>query len=83
MNLLYFAWVRSHIGHGEEQLTPPPDVTTVEALRVWLCAQSPGHAQALGTPERLRVAVNQAYVGWTHPITPQDEIAFFPPVTGG
>lgn len=35
------------------------------------------------TPSQLRVAVNDAFVPWDHPLAENDVIVFIPPVTGG
>jgi len=83
MKLRYFAWLRTRIGRGEETLDPPPEVATVGALIAWLKTLGPGYAAALADSKLVRVAVNQDYVGPDHPIRPDDEIALFPPVTGG
>lgn len=83
MQILYFAWLRTKTGMGEESVSPPPDVTHVAALIQWLSARSPGHAQAFADLQVIRVAVNQDYVGLDHPVKSGDEVAFFPPVTGG
>lgn len=83
MKLLYFAWVREQIGVAEENITLPDNVNTVDDLLTWLVLQSDGHAKALGDTNRLRIAVNQTYVHGTHAIQNNDEVAIFPPVTGG
>lgn len=83
MKVLYFAWLRTRVGLGEEEVAPPPEVADVAALVAWLSRRSPGHAEALANPKLVRVAVNQDHVGWDHPVKPGDEVAFFPPVTGG
>ena len=83
MKLLYFAWVREQIGVAEEKVTVPDSVNTVDDLLTWLSLQSTGHATALGDRNRLRIAVNQTYVHGIHAIENSDEIAIFPPVTGG
>lgn len=83
MRLLYFAHLRDKIGIAEEQLDPPSGVSDVTALIEWLKGRGPKFAAALGNPKALRVAVNQTYVGWSHPVKPGDEVAIFPPVTGG
>jgi molybdopterin synthase sulfur carrier subunit len=83
MKLLYFAHLRSKIGTAEEQLDLPAGVADVAALIEWLKGRGPKFADALGNPKALRVAVNQTYVGWQHPVKPGDEVAIFPPVTGG
>jgi molybdopterin synthase sulfur carrier subunit len=83
MRLLYFAWIRAKIGTAEERVDPPAAVTTVAGLLDWLKSRGPGFADALADGRIVRVAVNQEYVGWNHPLKPGDEVALFPPVTGG
>ena len=83
MRLLYFAWVRERIGVASESLDLPDDVTTVGALLEWLRGQGDRHAQALREPSTVRVAVNQEYAGLDAPVRNGDEVALFPPVTGG
>lgn len=83
MRLLYFAWLRTRIGTAEETVDPPANVATVGALVDWLAARGPRFAEALKNRKLIRVAVNKEYVGWDHPLQPGDEVALFPPVTGG
>ncbi len=83
IRVLYFAWVRQRAGLGAEEVSPPPGVDTVGALVAWLAARSPGHAAAFAEPAQVRAAVNQAFCGPDDPVRPGDEVAFFPPVTGG
>ena len=83
MKLLYFAWLKTKIGTAEEELSPPPEVDTVAALLDWLAARGGGHAEALADRNALGVAVNQEYARPEDPVGPDDEVALFPPVTGG
>ena len=83
VRVLYFAWLRLRVGTGEEEVAPPPEVTDVAALADWLAARSPGHAAAFGDRSLLRAAVNQDFAAFDHPVRAGDEVAFFPPVTGG
>ncbi len=83
MKLLYFAWLRTRLGHGEESVAPPASVTTVAELIEWLKGRGPAYQAALADLSKLRVAVNQDYVGLEHPVRAGDEVALFPPVTGG
>ena len=55
----------------------------VSGLLDWLRTRGPGFAEALKDTRVVRVAVNQRYVGWDHALAPGDEVALFPPVTGG
>lgn len=83
MKLLYFAWVRSKLGLGEETVSPPAEVRDVAGLIDWLKQRGAGAADAFSDLSLIRVAVNQDYVELDHPVASGDEIAFFPPVTGG
>ncbi len=83
MKLLYFAWLRAKIGVAEETVDLPAGVASVDALLDWLKRRGPRFADALRDTSAVRVAVNQSYVGWDHPVKPGDEVALFPPVTGG
>lgn len=83
MTLLYFAWVRQKIGRSEESLALPEGVATVADLAAWLAGRGSGYADAFADPGRLRAAVNQDHVPFDTRLGPDDEVAFFPPVTGG
>jgi molybdopterin synthase sulfur carrier subunit len=83
VKLLYFAWVRQAIGRGEDDLALPPDVHTVAQLVAVLRRRGAGYAESFRDPKRLRCAVNQTHTGFDAAIGADDEIAFFPPVTGG
>jgi sulfur-carrier protein len=81
--LLYFAWVRQKLGIGEEEIALPTDVTTIEELAGFLRRRGGGYEEVFGNLNRLRAAVNQEHVSFDARIVDTDEIAFFPPVTGG
>ena len=83
IRMVYFAWVRERIGTGEEMVEPPASVATVADLVDWLAETSAGHAEAFENRARLRAAVDQAFVPLDTPIGRAQEIAIFPPVTGG
>jgi sulfur-carrier protein len=83
VNVLYFAWVRQRIGRGEERLDLPAGVATVRALAEFLERRGGGYADAFADLKRLRAAVNQDHVAFDAPVAADDEVAFFPPVTGG
>jgi sulfur-carrier protein len=83
VRLLYFAWLRARIGQAEEDLPLPEEVRDVEGLLAWLKRRGPRYAEALRDLSVVRVAVNQDYVGRHHPLRDGDEVALFPPMTGG
>lgn len=83
MKILYFAWIRSKIGLSEETIDLPGDVFTVRDLLDWLRERGPQHAEALQDASVVRVAVNEEYASLDAPVAAGDEVALFPPVTGG
>lgn len=82
IKLLYFASLRETLGIGGEELVLPAGVADIAALRVHLAARG-GSWTAFATSTSLRAAVNQAMAAGTVTVKDGDEIAFFPPVTGG
>ena len=82
ITVLFFAGLREAVGTASETLALPADVNTVAALRDHLAARGE-QWQTLATAKNLRAAVNQDMVPLTTAIKDGDEIAFFPPVTGG
>jgi molybdopterin synthase sulfur carrier subunit len=83
VRLLYFAWLRARIGVTAEEVALPPEIGDVAGLLEWLRQRGPRYAEALRDLSVVRVAVNQDYVGRDHPVRAGDEVALFPPVTGG
>lgn len=83
MKLLYFAWIRSRIGCATEQLALPPGVETIGDLITHLRGRGGGYEDALAEPAAIKVAVNHDFTDFSHRLAEDDEVAFFPPVTGG
>lgn len=83
INVLYFAWVREAIGAEEETVPLPAEIKTAGDLVAHLLARGGGYGDALRARDKLRIAVNQVHAGFEHPVKAGDEVAIFPPVTGG
>ncbi len=83
VKVLYFASLREQLGTRGEELQVPPDVTTVAGLRAMLMSRGGAWQSALAQGKALRVAVNQEMAQPGTRVGPGDEVAFFPPVTGG
>ena len=81
--LLYFASLREQLGCGDESIDLPPEVSDLNGLRTHLAARGGVWQASLTENRSLRVAVNQELSTWATRIKDGDEIAFFPPVTGG
>jgi molybdopterin synthase sulfur carrier subunit len=84
VTLLYFASLRESLGRSREQVAlPAPGVPTVSALVDALRSREGAWSEAFAPGKSWRVAVNQQMADSATPIKAGDEIAFFPPVTGG
>lgn len=82
IKLLYFASLRESLGQADELLDLPSGVETVGALRAHLSGRGESWSR-LAPGRNVRAAVNQAMAGDDAAIKAGDEVAFFPPVTGG
>ena len=80
IKVLFFAQVRELV--NTDVIEVAAEFATVEALRRSLAAKSDRWALAL-EDGKLLAAVNQTLVSFDHPLNTGDEVAFFPPVTGG
>jgi molybdopterin synthase sulfur carrier subunit len=83
VKLVFFAKLREDLGTRAEELALPGDVGTVASLRAHLAARGGAWATALAQGKAVRVAVNQELAQPSTALKPGDEVAFFPPVTGG
>ena len=83
MKILYFAWLRQRIGVDAEDIAAPDSVRDVAGLIDWLKTRGPGYEEALQDLSAIRVAVNQEFASLESGVSPDDEIALFPPMTGG
>ncbi len=83
ITILYFARLRETFGTGSEQIALPATVRNLEGLRALLVARGGAWEEELAPGKPVRAAVNQAMAVGDVPVTDGDEIAFFPPVTGG
>jgi molybdopterin synthase sulfur carrier subunit len=83
VTVLYFAWLRERTGTAKELIALPEGVRTVADLLDHLTTLGSGHASALQNRATVRAAVNQEFADPATPVQPGDEVALFPPVTGG
>jgi len=83
LNIQYFASLRETLGRSSEPLALPSEVNTVAALAAHLATSRGGAWEILQDTTQVLVAVNQTIVDRSHPLTGAEEVAFFPPMTGG
>jgi molybdopterin synthase sulfur carrier subunit len=83
ITVLYFARLRETLGTGSEQIALPAEVRNLEGLRAMLVSRGGAWEQALAPGKPVRAAVNQIMAVGDAALADGDEVAFFPPVTGG
>lgn len=83
MRIRYFAWLRARLGIDEETVEPPETVETVDDLVSWLRGRNSLFAEVLSDDRVVKVAVNQEFARAGDRVSADDEVALFPPVTGG
>ena len=83
IRIYYFASLREQLGVGEERLELPAGVADLSGLRAWLRGRGGVWAEALAESRPVLCAVNQVMARPGDAVADGDEVAFFPPVTGG
>lgn len=83
MKILYFAWLRQKTGIDSEDVELPSEISDVAGLIEWLKLRNENFADALADFDSIRVAVNQEFAEPDAPVAQGDEVAIFPPMTGG
>ena len=83
MIVKYFSWIKEHIGKSEEEIDLPNNITNVNQLINYLNEIDEKYNIIFEKKEFIKIAVNKTYSSFDTNISNSDEIAFFPPVTGG
>ena len=82
MIIKYFAWLKN-ITNTEEEKVDDKNITDVKTLKEFLLKKYPKLNQYMKEDDFIRVAINLEYITTNEPIDSKDEIALFPPVSGG
>ena len=83
IKVLYFARIKEAVNYSTEDLVLPNDVKTVTALKNHLAQRGEIWASLFNGKQIIRAAINHKLVSDLTAIKAGDEVAFFPPVTGG
>lgn len=83
VELVYLARLRESLGTRGERVALPREVADVGGLLAWLRARGGAWASELAPGRAVRVAVNHDVARADTPVHAGDEVALFPPVTGG
>ena len=83
MIIKYFSWIKEHVGKSEEQIELPDHINNVNELINYLNELDIKYSLILEKKKLIKIAINKTYSSFDTNISNNDEIAFFPPVTGG
>ena len=83
IKVLYFARIKEAVNYSAEDIDLPKDVITVTALKNYLSLRGETWAGLFNGKQVVRAAINHTLVDDLATIQVGDEVAFFPPVTGG
>ncbi|MEQ1599403.1 MAG: molybdopterin converting factor subunit 1 [Methylotenera sp.] len=83
IKILYFARIKEAVNYSTEEIALPSDVSTVTALKNHLSLRGENWANLFNGKQVVRAAINHTLVDDLAKINAGDEVAFFPPVTGG
>ena len=83
MKIIYFSWLKEILGTSSENIKLPSNIKNIDNLIKWLSAKSMKHRKVFLKSKSIRCAVNHQIVNKNSKIKSKDEIAFFPPFTGG
>lgn len=83
ITILYFARLKESLGKSSEQVALPGGSLDLDGLRRVLVERGGVWAQEFSGPRAIRAAINQEMALGDSPVKDGDEVAFFPPVTGG
>ena len=83
MVIKYFSWIKEHLGKSEEQIILPSNINNINQLIKYLNEIDEKYKLLYEKKELIKIAVNKTYSSFDANISNSDEIAFFPPVTGG
>ena len=83
IKILYFARIKEAVNYSTEEIDLPADVSTITALKNYLTLRGDIWANLFNGKQVVRAAINHALVDDLAAIQAGDEVAFFPPVTGG
>ena len=83
MIIKYFSWIKEHVGKSEEQIELPSHINNVNELINYLNELDKKYSLIFEKKLLIKIAVNKTYSSFDTNISNNDEVAFFPPVTGG
>ena len=84
MKIMYFAWIRERVGTSQEEIDLPAEIDSVASFLSWMKSRGDEFAYALESDSAIRVALDREHCNdFSRSLNGVQEIALFPPMTGG
>ena len=83
MKILYFSWIKDKIGKSQENIEFENDVKTIEDVIIFLKKIDDNYKVAFENVSSIKVSINMETANFKDKVNNNDEVAFFPPMTGG
>ena len=83
MKILYFSWIKDGIGKNQEEINLKDNIKTISDLIDFLIKIDQNYEKVFNDISAIRFSKNMNVVNIDENISNDDEIAFFPPMTGG
>lgn len=83
MKILYFSWIKDKVGTSFEEIELTNEVNTISQLIIFLTNKSDNYKEAFSDLDSIKYSINMQTANIDAKIKNDDEIAFFPPMTGG
>ena len=83
MKILYFSWIKDKVGTNFEEIEITSEVNTISQLIIFLTKKSDNYKEAFSDLESIKYSINMQTADIHAKVKNDDEIAFFPPMTGG
>ena len=83
MKVLYFSWIKDKIGKTHEDIEVKDNIKTIDDLIAYLKKINESYEEAFKDTSSIKVSINMETADFKDQINNNDEVAFFPPMTGG
>ena len=83
MKILYFSWIKDKIGKTHENIDIRDNIKTIEDLIAFLKKSNESYEEVFKDISSIKVSINMETANFKDQINNNDEVAFFPPMTGG
>ena len=83
MKILYFSWIKDKIGKTHEDIEIKDNIKTIDDLIVYLMKSNESYEEVFKDTSSIKVSINMETADFKDQINNNDEVAFFPPMTGG